>query len=361
MISIIVPVYKNKTLVEYCLSSIERWRPNDSELIVVDDASGQETLDTIKKFNRIKLIVHDENKGNTIAYNTGANMAKGDVLVFIDSDILIFDKSLHKIKRFFNESKVNVLGTLLLYPYDNTIQHAGVAFDKWTLSHIYAGNKVGSVKFKFFESRQAVTAAFFACRKTIFNEVGGFDVTYRDGLEDIDFCLKCKEKGIDIIFSPNVQGYHFESASRGAFKSIRRTYNYSIFFSRWYGKFEPDLNLYITRSLSALFGANSSLCMLCLNFCNTPNWSDLIVAVQQLGIRIIGVHNMSGFISEYEPIDLYRAVPIAIQKSTYPLLFTVDHFAQLEKNCSWFKQRQATDLIVDRHANVLQSSDWKTI
>jgi len=360
MLSIIIPVYKNKNIVEYCLSNVIRWLPPDSEVIVVDDASDHETSEVISRHKEIKVITHEENMGNTIAYNTGAKHASGDILIFIDSDIILFDESLFRIQQAFQRQEFDVVGTLLLYPYDNTIQHAGVAFDKWILSHIYIGRKQNEISFQDFEERQAVTAAFFACRREIFNVVGGFDETYRDGLEDIDFCLKCKEIGTKIWFSPKIHAYHLESATRGAFKSIRRTYNYSIFFSKWSKKFENDLLIYFERDLirKEVLKEIKRGEFTVINFCTTPNWCDLIEIIQRKNGRIGNVHNLSGFIPEFESIDLYRKLPIVFNKGSGSLLFIVDHFLQLKSNFTWFQQRQCTDIILDRHATAIKSSYW---
>ncbi len=69
-----------------------------------------------------------------------------------------------------------------------------------------------------------------------------------DGLEDVEFCLRCRELGYRNVLSSRYPAMHHESATRGPYKHIRRVYNYSIFFSRWSGRFLPDLHDYVRTS-----------------------------------------------------------------------------------------------------------------
>ena len=247
------------------------------------------------------------------------------------------------------------VGSLLLFPHDSTIQHAGVAFDRWVLSHVYSRRVLDSVPFGTIEERQAVSAAFLGIRRNLYEAVGGFDETYRDGLEDIDLCLRCRERGFVNLFAPAVCGQHVESATRGPFKHIRRTYNYSIFFSRWHGRFEVDLPRYLRRSIESVTWPQRRLTRITVvNFCTTPNWPELLE--QFLAVRALGthaVHDFSGFLGESESIDLYLRVPLALQRLPMPILFIVDHFEQLAANQHWMSERAEVDLVVDRHANVL--------
>lgn len=360
MISVIVPVYRNATLVEYSLKFLAANMPDGAELVVVDDGSDHETVRVLSGIEGARLVRHEANRGNTAAYNTGAAHARGDVLVFADSDVFVPAATLRAFSDVIgSDSRAGAVGSLLLYPYDHSIQHAGVAFDRWVLSHLFVGRQRHEVELAAVEERQAVTAALFACSRALFDTVGGFDETYRDGLEDIEFCLACRQLGYRNLMLSEHPAMHLESATRGPYKHLRRTYNYSIFFSRWSGRFSPDLAEYVrcsARSVSSSHLAEGYPAPL-LNFCSTPNWPELAeAAAGELGLGLAGVHDLSGTVSEPEPIDLFRAVPLAFQRLPYSLVFVVDHFSQLSRNRFWFERRSHCDLVVDRHANVLTST-----
>jgi GT2 family glycosyltransferase len=358
VLSVIVPVFRNSNLVEYCLDNALRDLPESAELIVVDDASGLDTQEVLQRFPRARVITHPANRGNTVAYNTGARAAAGDVLVFMDSDILVPSGGLARLDEFCRTHQdIGAVGTLLTYPQNYTVQHAGVALDRWVVTHVYAGSSPAELGLDAVEDRQAVTAALMACRRSTFERVGGFDETYRDGMEDIDFCLRCGEAGLRNVLYSDVHAMHLESATRGPYKQIRRTYNYSIFFSRWSNRYQPDLAAYLRRSLGridrAAIGAEP---VTVLNFCTTPSWLDLVAEVGAQGAEMGPIHDLSGFVGEGEPIDLFRHVPLALHRSPSPLLFIADRVGQLAANRHWFDCRPARDLLIDRHANAVLSA-----
>jgi GT2 family glycosyltransferase len=353
VISVIVPVFRNSVLLEYCLDKLTQQAPSGTEIIVVDDASGPETRTVLSQFPRVRLVEHAWNRGNTVAYNTGAKAASGSILIFMDSDILVQSETVESLRdTLCSVPSIGAVGTLLLFPQNSTIQHVGVAFDSWVLSHVYKGRSLSDLKLKDIEERQAVTAALFACKKATYLCVGGFDQTYRDGLEDIDFCLKCRAHGLTNVVATEARAYHLESATRGPYKQIRRTYNYSIFFTRWAGKFKVDIGEYIERGLSES-GCHTLQAVVVVNFCNTPNWPDIAQPLADKGAELLDTYDMSGFVDEGQPIDLYRVLPLAFHKRPDALLFLVDHFSQLANNNHWFQGRPQTDLVIDRHANVI--------
>lgn len=355
MISIVLPVYRNPVLVEYCLDRLLRTVPPDAEILVVDDASGADTAVVLEKFPTIRVVRHPENRGNTAAYNSGAAAANGDVLVFIDSDVIVSAGTISELAAVAaSDANIGAAGALLLYPQNYTIQHAGVAFDEWVVTHIYTGRRASDFHFEPLEERQAVTAALFACRRDAYEAVEGFDETYRDGMEDIDFCLKLGSRGLRNVISTSVTAMHIESATRGPYRDYRRTYNYSIFFARWKNRYKVDIDQYLKRSVALLASPYPrEQAVRVINFCSTPNWPDLVDGVTSDRFAIDGVHNMSGFAGEHEMHDLYRALPLAFQRLSCPLLFCVDHFSQLTRNAHWFGNRFYADIVVDRHANVL--------
>jgi GT2 family glycosyltransferase len=359
LLSVVLPVYRNTVLLEYCLDRLLAAVPRDTEIVVVDDASGVDTAQILAKYSGITTVTHTENRGNTVAYNTGARAARGDVLVFIDSDVFVPAGGLERLTAVANDPAVGVVGALLIHPQDYSLQHVGVAFDRWVVTHIYAGRHVDAVSFAPLEPRQAVTAALCAVRRDVFESVGGFDETYRDGMEDVDFCLKVAAKHARNVVCTDVRALHIESATRGAYKHVRRTYNYAIFFERWGGRFEVDLGIYIERCASMLptrmFGKYRYKV---INFCATPNWAELSSLGARDRFELGARHDYSGFIAEHEPIDLFRSIPLATHRDPGPLVFTVDHYKQLAGNVEWFRTRRAADIVIDRHANVVSSEEY---
>jgi hypothetical protein len=210
------------------------------------------------------------------------------------------------------------------------------------------------MQFEPIEDRQAVTAAFFACRRAVYEQAGGFSESYRDGLEDVEFCLHCRELGYRNVLSSRYPAMHHESATRGPYKHIRRIYNYSIFFSRWSGRFVVDLYDYVRASArNVLTVWTTAYPVPVLNFCPTPNWLELAEVLSDCGIRLATIHDLSGSAAESDSIDLFKAVPLAFHRLPTSIMFIVENFVQLARNRLWFARRSCSDIVVDRHANVL--------
>ncbi len=100
MISVIVPTYNSACTVKQCLASIRASEGAHYELIVADDGSADKTVSIAEQYAD-KILLHPRNLGRSRARNTGARAAKGDILVFIDSDIIIRRNTLAKISDFF--------------------------------------------------------------------------------------------------------------------------------------------------------------------------------------------------------------------------------------------------------------------
>ena len=362
MLSVVVPVYRNPVLLDYVLHEATARLPKGAELLIVDDDAGRDARAVLRRFRRARVIRHEQHRGITTALNTGAREAAGDVLVFMNSDVILGDGALQTLDTAIRRGngEVGVIGALLLYPQNGRIQHAGVAVDKWAVTHLYVGAPSHTVRFDNLEERQAITGALFACRRAVYEQLDGFDESFHDGLEDIDFCLRCRDQGLKNYMSTEVPSHHFESATRAPYKHIHRTYNYALFFSRWRGRLTEDLTSYLALRLQGLsLSARGWSQATVINFCSTLNWIDLAGTISASGLTATSTHDLSGFIAENEPIDLYRAAPRFLHEDRAPICFVVDHFLQLAANQRWFASRTTDDLIIDRHANAVLTTELR--
>ncbi|MDQ2653132.1 MAG: glycosyltransferase, partial [Chloroflexota bacterium] len=132
-----------------------------------------------------------------------------------------------------------VVGAKLLFPND-TVQHAGVSFgiDREP-HHIYAGFPKDHPATNTSRRFQVVTAACSLFRREIWNELGGLDLSYKNGWEDVDFCVRAGLAGYEVWYCAESVVYHFESATRDLLSQVERD-NRALFGSRWRDKIVPD-------------------------------------------------------------------------------------------------------------------------
>jgi len=150
--------------------------------------------------------------------NLGAANARGEHLVFLNDDVEVKTGDwLTAMLEFSQNAEIGAVGAKLYFP-DGTIQHAGVVVPRKAPYHVlyrypgkhlgYFGNAVSVCNYT------AVTAACMMTRRSVFEEVGGFNEALPINFNDVDYCLKVRARGLRIVFTPYAELIHYESASR---------------------------------------------------------------------------------------------------------------------------------------------------
>lgn len=217
--SIIIPVWNNTALTQQCLTALASVTDGATfEVIVVDNGSTDGVQNFLQTLDGdVQVIRNQDNLGFAKACNQGARAARGEHLVFLNNDTIPLQGWLTALlQEVRTHSDVAVVGSKLLYE-DGTIQHAGVAFSReWFMPyHIYRGIDAHAACVSHRRELDCVTAACMLVRREVFEEVGGFDEGYRNGFEDVDLCLKIREKNRKIVYQPQSVLYHLESRTPG--------------------------------------------------------------------------------------------------------------------------------------------------
>lgn len=200
-ISVVVPVFNSSNIIEKCLKAIKNQQgidPLRMEIIVVDDAS---TDSSVAKAVSLcdKLISLQNNSGAAKARNTGAKAAAGNIIVFVDSDVILKPHCLSNLIAIFktdNKSSATV-GTYSERPIDN--KFLNVYHNAFTRYH----HDLSSKEIDWF------WGALSSIRKDVFIETGGFDERYQGASgEDLAFGRILFDKGYRIAYIPEAQGAH---------------------------------------------------------------------------------------------------------------------------------------------------------
>ncbi len=222
-VSIIMPTRDRADLLRTCISSIEkRSSYHDYEIIVVDNGSSEP--DALRYFEKIgsrhRVIPHDVPFNWSSINNFAARQARGDLLLFMNNDMeVVNDEWLEALVEQAVRPGVGAVGAKLLYPTD-TIQHAGVILGLGGVAgHAFKHLPDDDPGYFYLphivRNCSAVTGACMMVPRQVFELVGGFDESLRVAFNDIDFCVRVRQKGYRIIYTPYSVLYHHESASRG--------------------------------------------------------------------------------------------------------------------------------------------------
>lgn len=186
MISIVIPLYNKERYIEKTLNSVLRQSFGNFEIILVDDGSTDQSINLINKFkdDRVKVI-SIENSGVSNARNVGIRNAKYDWIALLDADDIWDGIYLEKVVEVINNnSLVNIISTNYYKCYRNNSNV--VAFD------LQSGIITSYLAYNTLTSSSAII------HKSVFNEVGGFNIDIKYG-EDQDMWLRASLK-YDIFF-----------------------------------------------------------------------------------------------------------------------------------------------------------------
>ena len=225
--SIIIPVFNNAILTQHCLLSIVRntdptyFNINryDYEIIIVDNASTDETSDMLKSVKgNIKVISNTTNQGFSIACNQGANIAQGKYLILLNNDTQVCQGWLENLIRFAEENKdAGAVGSKLLYP-NGTLQEAGsVMYSDAEGYRFGIGDDPNKDIYNHSCEVDYCSGASFLVPKKIWDELGGLDAeTYSPAYyEETDFCFSLRKAGYKVYYNPNSVLFHYDSATSG--------------------------------------------------------------------------------------------------------------------------------------------------
>lgn len=249
-ISILIPNKDHVSDLRRCIDSIkERSTYENYEIIVIENNSTEkETFDyyqTLSQQENITVVTYTGAFNYSGINNFGAGFAKGEYLLLLNNDTQVISMNwLEAMLMYAQRPDVGAVGAKLYYG-DRTIQHAGIVVGLG--AHRTAGHTHYKINYDnlgymgklcYAQNVSAVTGACLMVKKSIYEAFGGLDESFRVALNDVDFCLRVREKGYLNVFTPFAELYHYESASRGVDvvdeeKARRYEEECALFRARW--------------------------------------------------------------------------------------------------------------------------------
>ena len=228
LVSVIIPNKDHIRDLDLCISSLmEKSSYQNLEIIVVENNSTDpETFayyeQKEKEMDNLRVVEWKGEGGfNYPAINNyGVSFARGEYLLLLNNDIEMIDGCcVEELLGHCMRPDVAIAGARLYYG-DDTIQHAGVIVGLGGVAgHAFVGlprSEWGYMaKAVATQDLSAVTAACMMVKKEVYLDVGGMTEALAVAFNDVDFCLKVREKGWLVVYEPYAQAYHYESKSRG--------------------------------------------------------------------------------------------------------------------------------------------------
>lgn len=226
-VSIVIPNKDHVEDLQRCIKSIiEKSTYDNYEIIIVENNSTSKEIfayyEELKNNPAIQVVTYEGAFNYSAVNNLGVSHANGDYIVLLNNDTQIITVNwMEELLMYAQRQDIGAVGGKLYYP-DKTIQHAGVVIGLGahrTAGHTHYRQKRENLGYMgrlcYAQNVSAVTGACLMVKKSVYDEVGGLDENFAVSLNDVDFCLRLREKGYLNVFTPFAEAYHYESISRG--------------------------------------------------------------------------------------------------------------------------------------------------
>lgn len=235
-LSVVVVSYNTRDLLRACLTSVISTMSSTAnyEVFVVDNASLDGSAAMVKDtFPRVRLMANRENRGFAAANNQAIRESTGQYVILLNPDTLVRDGALERMAKFMEgHPNVGVVGPRLVFP-DGSFQHSAFAFptlpmiffDFFPLNHRLINSRLnGRYPRALYDAGDPfpidhpLGAGLMVMRRTI-EEVGSLDERFFMYCEEIDWCMRIKEAGWQILCFPRAQIIHYVGQSTKQFRA----------------------------------------------------------------------------------------------------------------------------------------------
>jgi GT2 family glycosyltransferase len=236
MISIVIVQYNHPDLTRRAVESLRLHNRGDLDITVVDNGSPAAGVRAAtEKLTGCTVIFNPANAGFGAANNRGARTSHGELLLFLNNDTLVLTEILPQIESYFAGTPSCGAAGLQLLNADGTVQYSTGKFptvwSEWRMSRrhdLYRGQDT--------VRRDWVSGAALVVRRTVFEEVGGFDERYFMYFDDVDLCARICSAGHEIHYIPVVRIEHLGGGSQpgGIPPSVQKEYRRSqlLYYTR---------------------------------------------------------------------------------------------------------------------------------
>ncbi|MEP7317978.1 MAG: glycosyltransferase family 2 protein [Panacibacter sp.] len=253
-LSIIIVNYNVKFFLEQCLCSVKQaveWI--DAEVLVIDNCSTDNSISYLKeKFSWVKFIINEKNEGFAKANNLALKQCTGDYVLFLNPDTILPENILQNCLLFFeNHDGAGAVGVRMIDGSGNFLPESKRAFptatvsffklcglaDVFPKSRVFNKYALGFLPQKETHEVDVLCGAFFMAKRSMLNELGGFDEAFFMYGEDIELSYRIQKAGYKIFYLGTETIIHFkgESARKGKLNYVRIFYKaMAIFVKKHY-------------------------------------------------------------------------------------------------------------------------------
>jgi GT2 family glycosyltransferase len=356
-VSVIIPIFNGSRYLSAFFETLKQALPSDTQLILIDDGSTEpvfEAVPALPNASEVIRIRNDHNQGYSVAVNQGFSRSSGDYIVQLNTDLILDPDCIIEMVNLINtKNGVGIVGSKLLFPTTELIQHIGMTFGYHSKKHVYFQLPADHPLCCKTRPMQIMTGATVAMTRQLLDKIGPLDERYFNYNEDIDHCLKAATRGYTNYTCADSIAYHWVSQSGPArFGKIKESE--AIFWSNWGSKYDIDLSTFIDEAVHHLIDYDENLLGLdfdIINLCRSNDEKIAISVLEQYWPGIASrVYHYRQFNIPGEMIWLTMALPYWLQENPKPFIYIVDRHQYLSENRLWFRNRMRLvneEIVVD--------------
>lgn len=277
--SIIIVNWKSIDLLKNCLSSIRNCTINNYEIIVVDNASGKNEQRELKTIKNIKIICNSVNRGFAAANNQGFAISRGNYILMLNPDTLLLNNAIDKMLYFLSEHEnIHAAGPKLYYSdkkdYHPSVKKLPTPLNQVFLMFPFAGifkNFNRNILFRKnkVQKVECICGAAILFKKLVFEKIGFLDEAFFIYSEEVDFCKRMQEHGLNLFYFPKAEIIHYggKSQEKSNVKKVEYIWkSLLIYFDKYFSKKNVKIStkiLYIVLKIKSFFNRNENEEIIC--------------------------------------------------------------------------------------------------
>jgi O-antigen biosynthesis protein len=217
VVSIIVPVFNQSHYTFNCLNSLKSLQSVEYEVIVVDDASTDDTQEVLSNISGIRIITNSDNLGFIRSCNRGSSEARGEFICFLNNDTKVFPNWMESLLEVIsNNQTVGAVGSKLIYPNGKLQEAGGIIWKDASGCNFGRLEDPNKPEYNYVREVDYCSGASLLVKKEIFTSIGGFSEEFLPAYyEDTDLCFTIRSLGYKVMYQPKSQVIHFEGISSG--------------------------------------------------------------------------------------------------------------------------------------------------
>lgn len=357
MISIIITYYKGLNILKSSLSLLQRMDLNNLEILVVNDNPNFTlTIDmlSLRKNIPISVLTMPQNGGYAAACNYGVKNAKGDLIILMDSDILVAGGWLeHLLEAYYKNKQCGAVSTTILNLNQKKVVHWGMAMNKGmeVIKPFRDGYLPEALQHGCYLFQMATSGCILIPKK-VYEEIGGFDEQFYNGFCDLDLTYRITKKGYKCLYCSDAIVYHRGKVS-GSARTAAEDDTRALFMLKWKNDLLDDAMELLPQLYRANINFKPNKEYILINFSRSLFASDyhaiLLSSLKTVGRAYNDFKNHSS-----DHITLEDFLPWSLCGMKSSIIYYCDNVSAVINNQHWFTHRHGKgDILADRNGNLI--------